>query len=97
MQSGFEKIVIEQRFYLGEQENSLATVRDEHVVGNTVVLQPNASTGQHICQIIQGIPSLKNQSSNRIIYQLGHIHSTIHVVRSKRNLLGSCLLDREWH
>ena len=83
--------------YLGEEKDPLATVRNKHVVRDIVVLQPNASTGNRICQVVQCVPCLKYQASHRIIYQLGHSHPTLPCVFRKRDLVGSCLLDRERH
>jgi hypothetical protein len=83
--------------YLGEEEDPLATVRNKHIVRHIVVLQPNASTGNHICQVVQCVPSLKYEASHRIIYQLGYRHPTLHCVFRKRDLVGRCLLDRERH
>ena len=83
--------------YLGEEEDPLATVRNKHIVRHIVVLQPNASTGNRICQVVQCVPCLKYQASHRIIYQLGYSHPTLPCVFRKRDLVGSCLLDRERH
>ena len=84
-------------FYLGKEEDLPARVRNEDIVRHIVVLQPNASTRNHIGQIIQGVVFLKNQSSHRVVHQLRHLHPTLYPTLSNRNPLGRCLLDRERH